>query len=115
MINLNINLAIKADQMPDVNAAYVAAFIKALAREGYQFSTDSIRSVKAPAIAREKGPNETLVLEQTGKKWLKVPGHWNGTREEYFGKVLTGETIRENDDTETEESVSSDPMDIFHE
>jgi hypothetical protein len=110
-IHLNINLAIKADAMPDANAAYVATFIEALAAKGYQFSTESEKPVKVAQSAKEKGPLETLLLENTGKSRMKVPSAWEGTREEWAGKLLTGETPTEN----VTEEGEIDPMDVFHE
>lgn len=109
MINLHINYSLKADQSPELNAAFVASFIEALAAKGHAIHCDASKPVKALQFAKEKGPLETMLLANTGKSRMKVPSSWEGSREEWAQKLLTGETPTENEDTE-----NNDPMAVFH-
>jgi hypothetical protein len=103
MINLNVNISIKPDAMPETNAAYVAAFIKELANLGYNLNSDQVKPVRAER--EEKGPIELQYLAQSGKQRMKVPSSFVGSREEWAAKLLVGD-IAENE--------NENPLDSFH-
>lgn len=107
MLNLNISYSLKADQSPELNAAFVAAFINALETKGYSINSASVKPVKVAQNAKEKGPNEMQYLQEKGLTRMLVPSSWQGTREEYAVHALT-------DETPVEQEESEDPLDIFH-
>jgi hypothetical protein len=106
MINLNVNITIKPDAMPETNAAYVAAFIKELASLGYNLNSEHVKQVRAEK--EEKGPIELQYLEQSGKQRMKVPSNFNGSREEWAAKLLVGDAL------ESDVPASDDPYATFH-
>lgn len=103
MINLNVNITIKPDAMPETNAAYVAAFIRELANLGYNLNAEQVKPIRAER--EEKGPIELQYLTQSGKQRMKVPSSFVGSREEWAAKLLVG------DEPENE---SENPLDQFH-
>jgi hypothetical protein len=120
MINLNINVSIKPEQI--IDAEYRRQFIKSISILHNEMADYGLpMQIKTPSIPRnpsngttkEKGPNELEFLATSGQSRMKVPSTWTGSREEYAASRLSG-TVDSHDETEETEETTSGEFDTFH-
>lgn len=117
-LNINCNFVVKPERSAQENADYLVAFIKAMEKNGYSIEETTVKRERNANPEKEKGPIETEYLNRTGKKWLRIPKEWNGSREEWAQKLLNPSI---SNDTETEMNSDSDSdytpendSDVFH-
>lgn len=118
MINLNINLSIKLEQLADSELR--SQFIKAVSLLHNEMADYGLPvTIKAPSAPRitsnastEKGQHELAFLESTGQKRMKVPSTWTGSREAYAESRLNGGTVDSHADEP--EETEADGVDTFH-
>ena len=114
MINLNINFPLKLESLADNETR--AATVKALSLF-YNDLRDyglPVGQIKVPVVQKatnpvhERGLNEMRYLAESGKKRMKVPSTWQGTREEYAFAKLHGDIIQGDEEPESNEEPESE-------